>query len=212
MSELTELYDTIKKFKKFGLPINDELEQRINELEEELIKKEVVPLIRKQITPALKEVQRELVLVVDYNPGGSISVHLSRKRNFIESIPDAKEILPDPQVEHSKRTRQQKSKKKKSGSLLRLTFADGRVIEEDEAQATFVKFVKEVGADRVRALNMKNDKKNIVTNTIDKKYAGEHKPLGSGWYLNTHSSTNQKKSKIERIAKAYNIKVKVEIV
>ena len=51
-----------------GLSINEDLIQEANELEEEIIKKEILPVLTKTIEPALKPVKRELVLVVDYIP------------------------------------------------------------------------------------------------------------------------------------------------
>ena len=63
------------------------------------------PVLKQNIEPALQPVKRELVLVVDYVPGNPLSVHLSRKRNFAAEIPDAKEIVIDLEVTHSKHFR-----------------------------------------------------------------------------------------------------------
>ena len=41
----------------------------MSDLEENIIKKEILPIVTETIAPALKQVQRELVLVVDYVPG-----------------------------------------------------------------------------------------------------------------------------------------------
>lgn len=54
--------------KELGLSINEDLIQEANELEEEIIKKEILPVLSKTIEPALQPVKRELVLVVDYVP------------------------------------------------------------------------------------------------------------------------------------------------
>ena len=80
--------------------MNEDLEQKANEIEEEIIKKENLPILTKNIEPALQPVKRELVLVVDYVPGQHLSVHLSRKRNFTADMPDTKEIVIDPEVAH----------------------------------------------------------------------------------------------------------------
>lgn len=55
----------METLRKEGLPVHDDLEQKASELEEEIIKKEILPVLTKTIEPALKPVQRELVLVVD---------------------------------------------------------------------------------------------------------------------------------------------------
>ena len=156
--------------------------------------------------------QRELVLVVDYVPGSPISVHLSRKRNFTADIADAKEILPDPQVEHKEIGKTGPKGEIAPATRLKIAFADGHVIQEPQAAETFRKFVMEVGAERIRTLGMKQNKVPLISNTLDKKYKSSQKPVGNGWYLMTCSNTLTKKRDIERIANMFNIKIKVEIV
>lgn len=82
----------METLRKEGLPVDENLEKKANELEEDIIKKEILPVLSKTIEPALQPVKRELVLVVDYVPGQPLSVHLSRKRNFTAELTDAKEL------------------------------------------------------------------------------------------------------------------------
>ena len=100
MSRLSKLYEAMETLRKEGLPVDKNLEQMANEIEEDIIKKVIIPILSKSIEPALQPVKRELVLVVDYIPGQSLGVHLSRKRNFTANMPDAKEIVMDPEVQH----------------------------------------------------------------------------------------------------------------
>ena len=149
---------------------------------------------------------------MDYVPGSPISVHLSRKRNFTADIADAKEILPDPQVEHKEIGKTGPKGEIAPATRLKIAFADGHVIQEPQAAETFRKFVMEVGAERIRTLGMKQNKVPLISNTLDKKYKSSQKPVGNGWYLMTCSNTLTKKRDIERIANMFNIKIKVEIV
>lgn len=103
MSRLSDLYKAMETLRKEGLPVNEDFEKKANELEEDIIKKEILPVLSKTIEPALQPVKRELVLVVDYVPGQSLSVHLSRKRNFAAELTDAKEMVLDPEVTHRNR-------------------------------------------------------------------------------------------------------------
>ena len=212
MSRLSDLYKAMETLRKEGLSLNEDLEKQVSDLEENIIKKEILPIVTETIAPALKQVQRELVLVVDYVPGSPISVHLSRKRNFTADIADAKEILPDPQVEHKEIGKIGPKGEIAPATRLKITFADGRMIQEPQAAETFRKFVIEAGADRVRSLGMKLNKVPLISNTLDKKYKSSQKPKRNGWYLMTCSSTLTKKRDIERIANAFNIKIQVEIV
>lgn len=211
MSRLNKLYEAMETLRKEGLPVDENLERKANELEEEIIKKEILPVLSKTIEPALQPVQRELVLVVDYVPGKPLSVHLSRKRNFTAEI-DAKEILPDPEVEHKEIGKTGPKVVKQPVTRLKITFADGTVIQERNAAETFVAFVRKVGVERVRSLGLKQCKIPLVSNTIDKKYGDKQKPLGNGWYLMTNTSTQSKLKDIESIAKAFDIKVKVDVI
>lgn len=68
MSRLNKLYEAIETLRKEGLPVNEELEKKASQLEEDIIKKEILPVLSKTIEPALQQVKRELVLVVDYIP------------------------------------------------------------------------------------------------------------------------------------------------
>ena len=77
MSRLSELYNAMETLRKEGLSDKD-LERKVSEQEENIIKKDILPIVTESIEPALKQVQRELVLVVDYHPGQPISVSLSR--------------------------------------------------------------------------------------------------------------------------------------
>lgn len=99
MSRLSDLYKAMETLRKEGISINEELEKQVSELEENIIKKEILPVVTETIEPALKQVQRELVLVVDYHPGLPVSVSLSRKANVSQLI-DAKLLEADPQVQH----------------------------------------------------------------------------------------------------------------
>lgn len=92
MSTLSELYITMESLRKLNLPIEEKLKQEAAKLEEDLIRTEILPTLTDKIEPALSQVQRELVLVVDYVPGEPLKVSLSRKRNITDVLPDAVEI------------------------------------------------------------------------------------------------------------------------
>ena len=208
MSRLSDLYQAMETLRKEGLELSDGLEKQVSELEEEIIKKEILPVITETIAPALKPVKRELVLVVDYVPDAPLSVHISRKHNIAAAIIDAKEITPNPRIEHTTHASSKPHNETTGKTILKITF--GSVIECNKASETFRQFVLMVGIEKVRSLNYKYNKMPLVSNTLDDKYS--QVPLNDGWYLMTHSSTKKKKYQIERIAKELHIDIKVEIV
>lgn len=213
MSTLNELYITMENLRKLNLPIDDRLKEEAAKLEEDLIRQEILPVLTEKIEPALREVQRELVLVVDYVPGESLKVSLSRKRKVAELFDDAIEIKPDPQVQHKsfgpqKATKQDIAPK----TILRVTMPDGSVIKRKSAKDTFIEVIKKIGVDKVRPVGLKFCKIPIISNTRDAKYGTAQHDVGGGWLILTHSSTGDKKKQLDRIAKALGLNLKVEIV
>lgn len=206
----------METLRKEGLPVTKELEQSVNELEEEIIKKEILPVLARTIEPALIPVQRELVLVVDHMPGQPISVHLSRKRNFTADIPDAKEIVLDPEVEHGSRNVTYDPIKRSAASDLIVRFPDGRVVAEKKAVDTLETVVRLIGVGKVRKVVENNNlvfcKVPVISNRRDSKYGNTQKELGNGWLLMTHSNNKMKKKFIDRVSDALGLDLQVELI
>ena len=209
MSRLSDLYKAMETLRKEGVSTED-LEQKVGSLEEDIIKKEILPIVTQTIEPALKQVQRELVLVVNYHPGEPISVSLSRKANIAELL-DAKLLEQDPQVEHRDGTKRKNPVERiNEKSVLRVTFPDGTVIEDKKAKMTFTKTIQKLGLMRVRNLGIAFCGVPIVSNTIDKKYGKTQVPVEGGLCVMTHSSTHDKKKMLDKIAIRLGIKLIVE--
>ncbi|MBQ2209407.1 MAG: hypothetical protein II404_05530 [Prevotella sp.] len=210
MTKLEKLYSIIENSREVGVKLSKDVLQQVSELEENIIKKEILPIVTQNIEPALKQVQRELVLVVDYHPGEPISVSLSRKANIAELI-DAKLLEQDPQVEHRDGTKRRKPIERiNEKSVLRVTFPDGTVIEDKKAKITFTKTIQKIGLMRVRNLGIAFCGVPVVSNTLDKKYGKTQVPVEGGLYVMTHSSTHDKKKMLDKIAIKLGIKLIVE--
>lgn len=202
----------MENLRKLNLPIDERLKQEAAKLEEDLIRTEILPTLTENIEPALAQVQRELVLVVDYVPGAPLKVSLSRKRNITDVLPDAVEIKPDPVVEHTEKKKGGKKVVTNPRTRLRITMPDGLVIEERTAWETLHKFVLMVGVDKVRAVGLIANKIPLVSNTVDKKYQTAQKPLGNGWLLMTCSDTATKRKQIFTIASQIGMMINVDII
>ena len=212
MSTLSELYITMENLRKLNLPIDDRLKQEAAKLEEDLIRTEILPTLTEKIEPALAQVQRELVLVVDYVPEIPLKVSLSRKRNLFDALEDVVEIKPDPVVEHTEKKKGGKKFVTNPRTRLRITMPDGSIIEERTAWESLQKFILHVGVEKVCAVGLIANKIPLVSNTVDEKYKTAQKPLGNGWLLMTCSDTATKRKQILAIASHYDLNVKVEII
>ena len=212
MSRLGDLYKAMETLRKEGLSLNEDLERQVSELEENIIKKEILPIVTETIEPALKQVQRELVLVVDYHPGKPISVSLSRKTNITELI-EAKRLEADPEVNH-KEFGPRKNKRTQIAPRTGLCIyrKDGSILQERDAATTFTSAIMEAGLMRVRELNVRFCGINVVSTTKDKKYGNTQREAAPGLFVLTHSSTKDKKKMLDRINKALKIGWRIEIV
>lgn len=206
----------METLRKEGLPVDENLEKKANDLEEEIIKKEILPVLSKTIEPALQPVKRELVLVVDYVPGQPLSVHLSRKRNFAAELTDAKEMVLDPEVTHRNRNSNSDDKIERGPARdISVIFPDGTVIAEKTAAETLVAVVRKIGVTRVRKVveeyNLKFCKVPVISNRRDAKYGKSQKDLGDGWLLITHSNNPMKKAFIEKVSEILNLGINVTL-
>lgn len=211
MSKLSKLYELRRLSQEFGMEWTEKQERQLEAEEEHLIKNEVLPVVSKSIEPALSQVERELVLVVDYVPGTPLKVSLSRKRELLKDLEDVVEIKPDPEVEHTENKKGVKRVVTNPRSRLRITMSDGSVIEEKKAWLSLKSFILKVGIDKVRSAGIIVNKMPLVSNTVDKKYASAQHPIGNGWLLMTCSGTPAKRKQILAIASHLGINVDVEI-
>jgi hypothetical protein len=98
MSRLSDLYKAMETLRKEGLSLNDDLERQVSELEENIIKKEILPVVTETIEPALKQVQRELPGLRGYSPSS-----MKNMRKFYESwiMLDANSSVATDELENS---------------------------------------------------------------------------------------------------------------
>lgn len=210
MTKLEKLYSIIENSREVGVKLSKDVLQQVEELEEGIIKEEILPALGNDIAPRLEPIKRDLVLVVEYHPGNPISVSLSRKTNIAELI-DAKLLEQDPQVEHRDGVKRRKPVERVNPkTILRVTFPDGTVIEDSKAKITFTKTIQKIGLMRVRNLGIAFCGVPIVSNTLDKKYGRAQMPVEGGLYVMTHSSTHDKKKQLDKIAKELGINLVIE--
>lgn len=219
MTKLETLYASIKGLEKVGLTLTDEMLKKADELEEQLIKTEVLPTLSKDIEPRLSQIQRELVLVVEYHPGKPISVALSRKTKISEmtgakmltpksSIPVKSEEEPTQVVPHEPTKRIENVTKG-----MKVTFPDGTVIWHRTAIETFIEALKKIGLERVHKVGIYHGggKYNVVgkekrppkPNTI-----WQHEV--DGWYVYSNLENPKKIEDLNRISNYYHLGLQIE--
>ena len=211
MSRLSDLYKAMETLQKEGSSFDEKLEKQVSELEEKIIKQEIIPSLADNIEPLLKPIQRDLALLVEYHPGKHISVALTRQPDAAEAL-GAKLLELDPQAQHKEGKKGITKSHIAPKTGLCVYLPDGSFIQEKKACDTFTKAIQLAGVLKVRELGYKFCHVPLVSNTLDAKYGRAQRPVGNGLYVLTHSSTKAKKQQLDRIFKALRLNWKVMIV
>ena len=195
--------------------MSDDVISQINEAEENIIREEILPIIGQDIEPTLSQIQRELVLVVEYRPGEPISVALSRKTK-ISQIVDAKPIVANPRKlskpvkSDDPATAQEPHEPTKYVTNhtkgLRVQFPDGTVVCNKTAIDTEIDVLHRIGFERVAKVGITYSKWPLIGNKKRPTEAGkvwQHEI--DGWYIYSNTSNERKKADLKAISDYYNL-------
>lgn len=216
MATLKELYTTLKSLRDMNLPVDDKLLKAADNLEEKIIKEEILPALSQNIEPLLNEIQRDLVLVVEYHPSEPISVALSRKAK-ISDFTDAKPMTPvgTPVTSENKPLPVEPHVPTKHienpTKGLRVTFPDGTVIWHKAAINTFVDALRKIGLGRIPQVGIEHGGYNLVSKDKRPVVPGrvwQHEV--DGWYVYSNISNDTKADDLNRISNFFNLGLKVE--
>lgn len=217
MTKLEKLYSIIENSKDVGVTLPDEVIRQVEEMEEDIIKEEILPALSEDIAPRLEPIRRDLVLVVEYHPGEPISVALSRKAKISDFV-DAKPLTPSvskPVTSEEKPVKSEPHEPTKHienpTKGLRVTFPDGTVIWHAAAIDTYVEALRKIGFDRVAQLDMKHAGYNIVSKTQRPAEAGkvwQHEC--DGWYIYSNISNETKINDLQAISRAFHLHLTIE--
>ncbi len=195
--------------------MSDDVISQINEAEENIIREEILPIIGQDIEPTLSQIQRELVLVVEYRPGEPISVALSRKTK-ISQIVDAKPIVANPRKlskpvkSDDPATAQEPHEPTKYVTNhtkgLRVQFPDGTVVCNRTAIDTEIDVLHRIGFERAAKVGITYSKWPLIGKKKRPTEAGkvwQHEI--DGWYIYSNTSNERKKADLKAISDYYNL-------
>ena len=216
MATLKELYTTLKSLRDMNLPVDDKLLKAADNLEEKIIKEEILPALSKNIEPQLSEIQRDLVLVVEYHPGDPLSVALSRKTKISEII-DAKTLTPKvskPVTSTEKPIVAEPHEPMKSITNhtkgLRVMFADGTVVCNKTAIDTEIDVFRRIGFERVERVGRMRAGWPLVgkkKRPVEKGKIWQHE--SDGWYIYSNTNNEQKKEDLQAISDFYHLGLRI---
>lgn len=97
-------------------------------------------------------------------------------------------------------------------STIKVTFPNGKVINHSRVLKTLVDVVEYAGPERVEKLNIIVCYKNLILRQPHDSYPVACKPVGDGWYVNTYTNTETKRSQIQYISDSLGLGLKTEII
>ncbi len=217
MSKLDDLYEGKIRLERAGYKLTREMLQDMDQLEEQLIKDEVLPTLSKDIEPRLNKIQRDLVLVVEYHPGEPISVALSRKAKISEilgaktltpknSKPVKSEMEPAELPEHEPTKHVENTTKG-----MRVTFPDGTVIWHQAAIDTFIDTLRKIGLEKIPEIGILHSGYNLVGKDKRPPEPGriwQHE--SDGWYVYSNISNPTKAKDLKQISDYYHLSLIIE--
>lgn len=210
MTQLEKLYQSIQNLKELGVQLPEKLLEETNRVEEEIIKNDIIPALADTISPVINQIQREIILVVEYVPDEPVSVRWTRKRSLL-NYSDTDTLDNVPKATFSERqTFTISPHSKSSKTVLSVTFPNGQTISNRFANETLVDTIKAIGYEKVKDLNILCCGVPLVSNEKDDFYT-QHQ-LVSGVYIMTHSSTRTKKDQLDEISSRLGLDLKVEII
>ena len=217
MTKLEKLYSIIENSREVGVKLSKDVLQQVEELEEGIIKEEILPALGNDIAPRLEPIKRDLVLVVEYHPGEPISVALSRKTKISE-IMGAKTLTPRSSTpvksdEEPVEVEPHEPKKHIENTTkgMRVTFPDGTVIWYRQAIDTFIDALRKIGLERIPEVGIIHSDFNLVSKEKRPTVPGriwQHEC--EGWYIYSNISNVTKKEDLKRISDYYHLGLKIE--
>ena len=216
--KLEKLYSIIENSREVGVKLSKDVLQQVEELEEGIIKEEILPALGNDIAPRLETIKRDLVLVVEYHPGEPISVALSRKTKISE-IMGAKTLTPrsstpvKSDVEPAEKEPHEPKKHIENATKgMRVIFPDGTVIWHRQAIDTFVDALKKIGFERIPVIGIKHGNGyNLVGKEKRPTVPGriwQHEC--DGWYIYSNISNETKADDLRQISDYYHLNLKIE--
>ena len=206
-----------KNSREVGVKLSKDVLQQVEELEESIIKEDILPALGNDIAPRLEPIKRDLVLVVEYHPGEPISVALSRKTKISEmtgakvltprsSKPVKSEEVPEEVAPHEPTKHIENATKG-----MKVTFPDGTVIWHRQAIDTFIDALRKIGLERIPVLGIKHVGYNLVSKEKRPPVAGhiwQHEC--DGWYIYSNISNYKKVEDLKRISKYFKLGLLIE--
>lgn len=195
-NQLEKAYAAIKTLEALGLPVSDEQQEYITQMEKEYLRDEIIPLISQELTPLVENMRNPFHIGVTYSKNSGLDISLSGTLN--QSACSSSSLDED--------------KYHKKNSILRVTFPDNRVSCHKVVSRTFLDVVKYAGAWNVERLGIMLLGINIVSSKLHEnpKYSKYQHEIEPGLYVCTYCNTDRKLFILKTINRELNLNLIIE--
>ncbi|MCX6291849.1 MAG: type I restriction endonuclease [Bacteroidetes bacterium] len=132
--------------------------------------------------------------------------------NSLNENNDIKEVEEDQYEDNSKSDVSTGDNARAEHTILKVIFPNGKIINENKAIDTFIESIREFGIDRVRKLPVISGAPLISDKPFNVGVKKKYKQFsGTPYYININHGTQLKKDYLEKISKALNEKITVQI-
>jgi polyhydroxyalkanoate synthesis regulator phasin len=183
------------------IPNNDQLNDRYNKIVK------IIKMSEKESLPVSQELLNEKKQIEEDLKDFALS------DEELQEVLSVAEKLSELSKQIKKQVNQLKNpgkQEKKSPTIMCVKFNDGTVIQKDNAVDTFLEALEYIGLEKIASQT------NIIAQghalVSRKKNLRPSAKEIDGYYIETHSSTKQKKRWLERIAEKLNIGIECEII
>ena len=136
MEDLKKMYQAIEMLEQLGLPVSQEQMLALRNMETAYLEQKIIPSLQDLIQSEVSELKSGFHLLVTYEPGQELTIKPIEKKS-------AKQTSSD-----------NNSSDRKPRNYIKVTFPDGRVVEEGIVWKTLVAVIEYAGPKRVEALKI----------------------------------------------------------
>ena len=211
IAKLKEDYSIRASRKRRDFPVQDEIEDEIEDLEQSYITSVVIPELKARAQELLGFLECEVTLGVKSDCNGTVTV----TDEYVSSV--SSEYQPSGKIgtvddEYETILINRDNIQESSGKRLRVTFPDGTVFYETISKDTFLKTLMKIGLSRIPDVGIQIMKYNLVDTSqrLDKGYPWQQKV--DDYWVYVYMSNPRKVGALLDISDHFNLNLKIEAV
>ena len=206
MSKLTDFYT-------HKAALNEQNDPRWEQMEDQLLKEELLPEIIDHLKTVLSKVKSPLVFSGSYDPNGVLSVSITRNCLIANDLArlNFHDKTPQPIVSPYSILDPDRPIRKKAKSIgFSVAFPDGTTICEDKAVSTFIKALQKIGLNRINSdSRCPIHSGYLLVDSRENTDERNTQHYVDGYYIYTKLSNDSKKADLNALSDHFGLDLKI---